>query len=190
MRWAGAAAAAVMFISCTSSSPVAGSSPRASSQPSASPALAASPSPNPSPSSEPSPIPLVFPSPKPLPVGTAVSRQVLAPAKVLPIAHLCSYKLTTTADGNFTPTFCRGGAINVQAWRAYVQIGRNVMSLSRSATLLQVEKAMCRDGKYLHATRPELIYAYQISAAYYGWKFGTAPIAYLDQPYDPNHPLC
>ena len=117
-------------------------------------------------------------------------RQVLAPAKVLPIAALCSHKVLTTADGNFTPIFCRTGAINVLAWRAYVQIGPQVMSLSRGATLLEVEKAMCRDGKLLHNTLPESEYVYEISAAYYGWKFGTAPLTWLYGPYDPNHLLC
>ena len=136
-----------------------------------------------SPSPDPSPIPLVYPSPKPLPVGTAVSRQVLAPAKGLPIAHLCSYKLTTTADGNFTPTFCRGGAINVLAWRAYAPLGVNVMSLDRTATIKDVQTALCRDlNKSNHATRPEEINAYSLAAAYYGWSFGTDPTTSLDQP--------
>jgi hypothetical protein len=145
--------------------------------------VVASPSPNSSPSLQPSPISLAFPSPKPLPVGTLVSRQVLAPAKVLPIAHLCSYKLTTTADGNFTPTFCRGGAINVLAWRSYAALGVNVMSLGRTATLKDVQTALCRDlNKSNHATRPEEISAYSLAAAYYGWSFGTDPTTSMDQP--------
>jgi hypothetical protein len=109
---------------------------------------------------------------------------------MLPIARLCQLRLTTTADGNYTPTLCRGGAINVLAWRAYVGIAPSVMSLSRSATLLDVEQAMCRDGKSRHDTNPELEYAYRLSAAYYGWKFGVAPMNWLYGPYDPNHPLC
>ncbi|HEY8808405.1 MAG TPA: hypothetical protein VIM28_00160 [Solirubrobacterales bacterium] len=125
-----------------------------------------------------------------LPIGKPVSRQVLAPATTLPIARLCQYRLTYTADGNFWPTLCGGGAINVLAWRAYVQIGVHVMSLNRSSTLLQVETAMCRDGKFLHATKPESDYAFQISAAYYGWKFTAAISKWENSPYDPNHPLC
>ena len=183
MRWTVVLAAAVVMIGCASSSPVAVSSPSASPQPAATPPVAASPSPGPRTE------PLIVPNP-PLPIGKPVSRQVLAPAKVLPTARLCQYRLTYTADGNFIPLFCRGGALNVLAWRAYVQIGPNVMSLSRSATLIQVETAMCRDGKLLHATAPEKEYAYDISSAYYGWKFGDAPIKRMYEPYDPNHLLC
>jgi hypothetical protein len=118
---------------------------------------------------------MVFPSPTPLPIGTPVRRQILAPAKMLPVAALCSYKLTATADGNYTPLFCRGGALNVLAWRAYVQIGPNVMSLGRSATLQAVSTAMCLDMTRFHATLPEEGYAYEISAAYYAWKFSPEP---------------
>jgi hypothetical protein len=115
----------------------------------------------------------------------------VAPATVLPIARLCQYRVTYTADGNFLPVLCRGGAINVLAWRIYVRIGPHVMSLNRSATLLEVEKAMCRDGKLLHATLPEREYAYDMSSAYYGWKFGAAPLSFMYRPYDPNQPpLC
>jgi hypothetical protein len=108
---------------------------------------------------------------------------VLSPAKGLPIAALCSYKLTTTADGNFRPTFCRGGAINVLAWRSYVPLGVNVMSLGRTATLKDVQAALCRDmRKSDHATAPEEVSAYSLAAAYYGWSFGTDPTKYMYQP--------
>ena len=100
---------------------------------------------------------------------------MLAPAKVLPIAALCSYKLTTTADGNFRPTFCRAGAINVLAWRAYAQVSSNVMSLGRGATFQAVHDATCRDMSAHHATFEEESYAVEISAAYFGWKFATEP---------------
>jgi hypothetical protein len=129
-----------------------------------------------SPIPTPIPSPLVFPSPTPLPVGTPVTRQVLAPAKVLPLAALCSYKVYVTADGNYNPTFCRGGAINVVAWRAYAPLGVNVMSLGRGATRQVIQSAMCRDmAKTDHATLPEEQYAYELSAAYYGWTFLPEP---------------
>jgi hypothetical protein len=181
MRWTVALAAAVVLMSCTSSSPVAVSSPSASSLPVATPPAA-------SPSAGLTTQPLIVPGP-PLPVGKPVAREVLAPATVLPIARLCQLRLTTTADGNYTPTLCRGAAINVLAWRAYVGIAPSVMSLSRSATMVEVEQAMCRDGKSRHDTNPELEYAYGLSAAYYGWKFGDAPMNWLDAP-DPSQPLC
>jgi hypothetical protein len=105
-----------------------------------------------------------------------VTRQVLTPAKVLPIAPLCSYKVYVTADGNYNPTFCRSGTINVVAWRAYVPLGVNVMSLGRGATLNAIQSAMCRDmAKSNHATLQEEQYAYELSAAYYGWTFLPEP---------------
>src|SRR6266853_510821 len=186
-----ALAGVIVISACSNSTEVATSSPSADSKaPAASPTIAASPSPDPSPSPAPSPSPFVFPSPTPLPVGTPVTRQVLAPAKVLPLAALCSYKLLTTADGNYRPLFCRSGAINVLAWRGYIPISSNVMSLGRSTTLSAIKTAMCQDAKFLHATKPEEEYAYDLSTAYYGWRFGTAPITWLYGPYDPNHPLC
>ena len=102
-------------------------------------------------------------------------RQVLAPAKVLPIAPLCSYKLTATADGNFTPTLCRGGAINVLAWRKYVSISSNLLSAGRSATFAALHTATCRDMAAYHATFVEEEYAYEMAAAYYGWNFVLEP---------------
>ena len=102
-------------------------------------------------------------------------RQVLAPAKVLPAAALCSYETQATADGNVTPIFCRGGAINVQAWTFYAPISSNVMALGRGATRTAVTAAMCLDMKNFHATLDEEGYAYEISAAYYGWTFSPEP---------------
>ena len=64
------------------------------------------------------------------------------------------------------------------------------MSLGRSATLDALRTAMCRDSKFWHATRPEEGYGYELSAAYYGWKFATDPTKFLYEPPDPNHPVC
>jgi len=181
-----AVVASIAFLSACSSSPeVATSSPGATAQPLASPLEAASPSPDPTPSLDPSPKPIVFASPTAGPEGTPVTRQVLAPAKVLPIAALCSHKVLTTVDGNYTPTFCQGLAINVVAWKAYVPLGVNVMSLGRGATFKDVTAALCRDlSKSNHATRTEESEAYWLAAAYYGWRFPTAPINSMYQaPY-------
>lgn len=186
-----AVAGIVVLSACSYSTEVATSSPSAdSTAPRLPTPTTASPSPDPSPSPAPSPSPFVFPSPTPLPVGTPVTRQVLAPAKVLPLAALCSYRLLTTADGNYRPLFCRSGAINALAWKGYVPISSNVMSLGRSTTLSALRAAMCRDTKFLHATKPEEEYGYELSAAYYAWKFTPDPTAYLWEPPDPNHPLC
>ena len=185
------AVAAIVLMGCTSSSPLAVSSPSAPSQATATPS--ATPWASPPAAASPSPSPGLTTAPLigyPLPIGKPVARQVLAPSTVLPIARLCQYRVTYTADGNFLPVLCRGGAVNVLAWRIYVRIGPHVMSLSRSAALLEVEKAMCRDRKYTHATLLESEYAYGISSAYYGWKFGAAPVTFMYRPYDPSHPAC
>ncbi|HZK75265.1 MAG TPA: hypothetical protein VFD88_14860 [Clostridia bacterium] len=86
--------------------------------------------------------------------------------------------------------FCRSGAINVLAWRAYIQISPNVLALGGSATITAIRTALCRDGKLDHATNPEERDGYEIAAAYYGWKFATDPTTFLDEPFDPNHPVC
>src|ERR1700694_5962840 len=175
MRLAGVVAAVVLLSSC-STSDVASSSPSPASRAPISPLPAPSPLASPpSPSPTPTPNTLVFPSPSPLPIGTALARQALAPGKVLPIAALCSYKLLATADGNVIPTFCRAGAINALAWRWYVPVSPNVMSLGPGATSQAVTAAMCGDGKNYHATLVEEQYAYELSATYYGWKFATEP---------------
>ena len=185
MWWTGALAGAILLTGCTGSSPVASRPPTAPS-----PSVVSAPATSPTPSPEPSLPPLTVSSPAPLPIGMPVARRVLAPAAELPIAALCSYRVRATADGNFTPLFCRPGAINVLAWGAYVQIGPNVMSIGRSATLLEVETAMCRDARSRHSTNPESGYAYEISAAYHGWQFAASVSKWLSSPYDPNHRLC
>jgi hypothetical protein len=134
-----------------------------------------SPTSIPQPTTTPSPGPVIGPSPTPLPIGTPVQRRVLAPARVLPAAALCSFETQATADGNVTPIFCRGGAINVPAWIFYAPISSNVMSLGRGATRASVTAAMCLDMKNFHATFPEEGYAYELSAAYYGWAFSPEP---------------
>lgn len=117
-------------------------------------------------------------SPTPLPVGTPVARQVLAPAAVLPVAGLCTTPIFETADGNAEPRFCRDGSINVPAWRAYVSISPNILALGRDATVDQIRAAFTADGKY-HPTGPEEQAAYYLAAAYYGWRFSPDPSCWL-----------
>jgi hypothetical protein len=178
LREIAAIAGLVVLGACSSSSPIASSSFSPDSSASTSPTLVASPVPSPSPS----PSPFILPTPSPLPIGTSVQRQVLAPAKVLPVGGLCSQTLLHTTDGNVRPQFCRSGAVNVLAWRFYVPISSNVMSLGRSATLQNVKAAFCRDGSSYRPTVVEETYAYELSAAYYGWHFATDPIPYLYEP--------
>ena len=110
------------------------------------------------------------PSPSPLPVGTPVAVQVLKPATVLPAVALCSTEVYATADGNYLPLSCRDGALNVTAWRLYVQIGPHVLAAGKRPTIDQLQTAVDADFG-LHATAVEISYSYQLAAAYYGWTF-------------------
>jgi hypothetical protein len=105
----------------------------------------------------PSPKPIVYPSPSPPPVGTPVARQVLPPATVMPAIDLCSADLVTTANGNVYPLLCHSGAVNVTAWRFYVQVSSNILALGRDVTLEQVQAALCADQSQNHATYIEVL---------------------------------
>jgi hypothetical protein len=133
------------------------------------PGLESSPSPSPSPSTSPSPSPTVYPGLPPPPVGTPVTRQVLAPATVLPYAPLCSAPIREYQDGNAGPLFCLSGAIDVLAWRFFTQLNPLVMSLGRQVTLAQIQAAICADVGRGHVTIPEEDSAYSLAAGYYGW---------------------
>jgi hypothetical protein len=163
-----AMAAGVLIIGCTGSTPVAGAKSSPTSTITVSPAVQ---SPTPSPSPEVSPLP----SPNPPPTGSPVPRQVLAPAKAMPAVDLCSADLVQTANGNVYPLLCQGGAVNVPAWKFYVQVSSNVLSLGRDATLDQVRAALCADQSQYHATYVEESSAYELAAAYYGWNFTPEP---------------
>src|SRR4029077_1210181 len=88
---------------------------------------------------------------------------------------LCSYETQATDDGNVTAIFCRGGAINVQAWSLHAQASSTARPVGGGATRAAVSAAMCLDETTVHATFPEEGYAYEISAAYYGWSFSPEP---------------
>jgi hypothetical protein len=123
----------------------------------------------------PSPQPIVYPSPSTPPVGTPVARQVLPPATVMPAVDLCSADLVGTANGNVYPLLCQSGAVNVAAWRFYVQVSSNILALGRDVALEQVQAALCADQSQNHATYVEESSAYEVAAAYYGWSFTPEP---------------
>ena len=146
MKWAVAIAVVVILSGCSSS---------ASSTQSTSP----------SPVSRPSP----FSS------STPVARQVLPPARSLPVVALCSQLLTPSQDGGATPLTCANGALNILAWRLYATLSPRVLSAGSATTDSKVRAAMCADWIGGHATAPEERSAYELAAAYYGWSFDTDP---------------
>jgi hypothetical protein len=148
-------------------------------QPVPMPVVVPSPSPSPSPVANPSPSPSPSPignaSPSPSPVGVPVTRQILPPAKELPIGDLCSQPIQVFQDGNAGPLFCGSGALNVTAWRFFIQVSANVLALGHNATLGAVQTALCADITTFHATPVEETSAYQLAFIYNGWDFGTDP---------------
>lgn len=126
------------------------------------------------PEASPSPSPIVYPSPSPPPVGTPVARQVLPPATVLPLIDLCSSPVQVFQDGNAGPLFCSSGALNVLAWRFFAQLNPVVMSLGPSATLADVEGALCAGAGGENITLPQEDSAYSLAAAYNDWVHGVA----------------
>jgi hypothetical protein len=145
---------------CSSSPPVA--TPQETPSPTV---TASSPSPSPSPSA----------SDGSAPVGTPVPQQTLAPATERPIGQLCSAPIQITANGNAGPLLCRGGEVNVMAWRHYADVSNTVLGLGQNPTQGQVEGALCADLRTNHATPSIETSGYQLAKAYYAWSFATDP---------------
>jgi hypothetical protein len=108
-------------------------------------------------------------------VGTPVAQQTLPPATERPIGQLCSAPIQTTANGNAGPLLCRGGEVNVLAWRHYAEVSNTVLGLGQNPTQGQVEGALCADIRTNHATASIESSGYQLAKAYYGWSFLTDP---------------
>jgi hypothetical protein len=126
-----------------------------------------------------SPSPTSLPSPSasdnPVPVGEPVAQQILPPASERPLGQLCTAPIQTTANGNATPLLCRGGELNVQAWRHYKDVSNTVLGLGQNPTQGQVEGALCADIRLNHATPPIESSGYVLAKAYYSWSFQTDP---------------
>ena len=163
------AMAGLIVVGCSNSAPVATSS----SSP-ATPTITISPAASPSPLETPTPSPIASPTPSALPSGTPVPRQTLSPAKQPPAINLCSYDIQVYQDGNAGPLFCSNG-LNVKAWNFFVPLSSHVQSLDSSASLTAVEAALCADMSSYHATPVEESSAYQLAAAYDGWRFTSDP---------------
>jgi hypothetical protein len=119
------------------------------------------------------------PSPAPstsaTPAGTPVEKQVLPPATDFPVANLCSTPLQYTANGNATPLFCRGGELNVLAWKFYASVSPSILGLGLNPTAGQVQAALCDDFNHSHATKVEEQNGFALATAYYGWTFNITP---------------
>ncbi len=115
----------------------------------------------------------------PSPFGTPVAAEVLPPATTMPAASLCTFDIYETADGNFEPRFCSGGSINVVAWRKYAAIGPHILAAGKDASAEQIDAAIRADSAAARLTNIEILDAYQLAAAYYGWKLSPNPACEL-----------
>lgn len=108
-----------------------------------------------------------------------MARQLLPPAKSLPVVALCALPLTTTTDGNAGPPLCTNGGLNVLAWNFYVPLAPRVLSAGPNASVQAVQAAVCADWMK-KASASQARNAYDLAAAYYGWNFSTDPTRALD----------
>jgi hypothetical protein len=123
----------------------------------------------------PSPTSIASPGASPL----AVARQILPPARSLPLVALCSQPIATQPDGNAAPLLCTNGALNVLAWKHYAPFGARVLGAGRGATLESVKAALCRDVNLSHTAIPIELSAHDLASAYYGWNFDSDPTEVL-----------
>lgn len=105
----------------------------------------------------------------------AASGIILSPANVPPRVGLCRQQLLIGADGNAGPISCSNGELNEVAWQYFAKGNLDVMALGSDVLPDQVLRAMCSDVQSGGSTRVIEVSAYNISALYYGWKFGISP---------------
>jgi hypothetical protein len=126
-------------------------------------------------SPSPSASPTASPSDNLVPVGEPVAQQILPPATERPLGQLCTAALQVYANGNAGPLLCRGGEVNVQAWRHYKDVSNTVLGLGQNPTQGQVEGSLCADIRLNHATPSIESNGYVLAKAYYSWSFPTDP---------------
>ena len=121
-----------------------------------------------------------MPSPSPVPGPVQVARQVLPPARGLPVVALCSQQLTTDQSGNTGPVLCTDGGLNVMAWKFFAPSSPRVLSAGPAASVTAVDTAIRRDCMVGHTSALRERSAYELAAGYYGWNFNTDPSDYLN----------
>jgi hypothetical protein len=125
------------------------------------------------------PSPSAVSSPSPIPSASSVARQILPPAKSLPVVALCSQLVSTQPDGTAGPLICSNGGLNVQAWKFFAPLTPRVLAVGPAVSLARLQIALCRDVNVSHASLAQEISAYGLAAAYYGWNFTTDPTGIL-----------
>ena len=118
-------------------------------------------------------------SPSPIPSASAVARQILPPAKSLPVVALCSQPVIIQTDGTASPLICSNGGLNVQAWKFFARLTPRVLGVGPTVSLARLQIALCRDVNVSHASLAQEMGAYELATAYNGWNFATDPTAVL-----------
>ncbi|MGH7142047.1 MAG: hypothetical protein ACREF5_01045 [Candidatus Saccharimonadales bacterium] len=124
--------------------------------------------------------------PSPSNSSSAGSYAVLSPATVPSKTPECNLPITYSSDGNLGSLTCSGGELNVTAWEALAALEPQVMTLGYSATISQIQSALCADAtdsnSDANTTSSSVIEGstYQISALYYGWNFSPNPDVILN----------
>lgn len=107
----------------------------------------------------------------------------LPPATVPSKTAECSTPVVYQSNGTSGPVTCGNGQLNVAEWNTLAALEPSVMSLGYSASAQQVRAAACTDASNSSSdastTNSYSIEdtVYQISALYYGWNFGSDPVA-------------
>ena len=123
--------------------------------------------------------PIPAPVQSPISGPSTVARQMLPPARSLPVIALCSQPLTTDQSGSAVPLMCNNGALNVLAWQYFAPLAPRVLGAGATASFKTAQNALCND--WIHgATSGQARSAYELAAAYYGWSFTTDPTITLD----------
>jgi hypothetical protein len=108
-----------------------------------------------------------------------VARQILPPAKSLPVVALCSQPVITQPDGTASPLICSNGGLNVQAWKFFARLTPRVLGVGPTVSLARLQIALCRDINVSHASLAQEMGAYELATAYNGWNFATDPTEIL-----------
>lgn len=110
---------------------------------------------------------------------------VLSPATVPSKTAECNQAISFSSNGDSGPVQCSNGDLNATEWNSLSALEPTVMTLGYSATIPQIQSALCSDANASDSdanTKNSNVIeqtVYQISALYYGWNFSSNPTSIL-----------
>lgn len=99
---------------------------------------------------------------------------VLPPATVVSKIAECRQQIVFSSNGDSGPITCSNGDLNITEWNGLAALEPSIMTLGYTASVTQVESALCADVG-ANISNPIEVTNYQISALYYGWNFSSNP---------------